>query len=464
MKDASRNLGLDRPGVYEIRVPGRVDESWAEWFEGMTITVEGGDDGPSITTLTGAIVDEAALLGLLDRLYSLGLRLLSVKRTGPSLEAVQHRDEESIEMQDRRRRDMDSPMDAYRQLQEHLDTMPIGYPATESGVEINLLKTIFTPQEAIVATHLDYKHKTVAQIFETAQAEVGSEEELTRILDGIVAKGGISRRQRENQKQYAVLPLVLWGMYEYQLKRLTPDFLMSFGQYMQNEFGHELATSNVPKMRVIPVQESVKAEQHVATYDELRHLIGRAGDRIGIQECMCRKVADLQGKPCQATERREVCMSFGDLAELYIEEGWGRRISQEEALEFAGKNEEEGLVLMPGNEQEAAFMCACCDDCCGMLSLIKYLPKPADAVASNFYAEVNPELCTGSGVCVTRCPMDAVRVEGKVASVDLARCIGCGLCVPACREQAISLTKKAQEIDPPKTEEDLFDRILAAKS
>jgi Fe-S-cluster-containing hydrogenase component 2 len=217
-------------------------------------------------------------------------------------------------------------------------------------------------------------------------------------------------------------------------------------------------------MRVIPVQESVDAEHHVSTYDELRHLIRQAGDRIALQECMCRKVNDLQGKPCQFTERREVCVSFGDLAELYIEEGWGRRITQDEALGFAQQNEEEGLVLMPGNEQEAAFMCACCGDCCGMLSMIKYFPRPADAVASNYFAQVDAELCTGIGTCVKRCPMEAVKVTDGAAKVDLARCIGCGLCVPTCPEGAISLIKKTQEIVPPETEKDLFDLILAAKT
>jgi electron transport complex protein RnfB len=358
---------------------------------------------------------------------------------------------------------MANTTDAYRELQEHLNKMPIGFPATQSGVEINLLKTIFTPEEAKIATHLDYRHKTVAQIYETAQVEVGSEGELTGILDGIVSKGGITRREREGQKQYAVLPLVLWGMYEHQLKRLSPEFLMNFGQYWQGEFGYELASSQIPKMRVIPVKESVAAEHHIATYDELRHLIEQSGDQIGIQECMCRKVMDLQGKPCQSTDRREVCMSFGDLAELYIEEGWGRRISQEEALAFARQNEKEGLVLMPGNEQQAAFMCACCGDCCGMLSTIKYLPRPADVVASNFYAQVNTELCNGSGICVQRCPMEAVQMADTLASVDLARCIGCGLCVPTCPESAISLVQKAQEVVPPVTEEDLFDMILAGK-
>ena len=76
---------------------------------------------------------------------------------------------------------MTAKIDAYRILQQHLDKMPVGYPATKSGVEIDLLKAIFTPLEAEIATHLNYKHKTVAQIFETARKEADSEEELTRI-------------------------------------------------------------------------------------------------------------------------------------------------------------------------------------------------------------------------------------------------------------------------------------------
>ncbi len=353
--------------------------------------------------------------------------------------------------------------DAHRELQQHLDRMPIGYPATQSGAEINLLKLIFTPREAQIATHLDYRHKTVDQIFETAQAEVGSKEELGQILDRIVSKGGISRRERNHEKQYAVLPLAAWGMYEHQLKRLTPDFLMNYGQYMQGEYGYEIASSGVPPTRIIPVEESIQAEQAIATYDELHHLIEQAGDQIAIQECMCRKVMDLQGKPCQSTGRREVCMSFSDLAELYIEEGWGRRISQAEAYAFARQSEKEGLVLMPGNQQEAAFMCACCGDCCGVLGMLKYAPRPADTVGSNYYAQVNAELCTGTGICVERCPMEAVGMADAVAAVDLGRCIGCGVCVPTCPESALSLVKKAYEMVPPQTAEDRLDTILAGK-
>jgi NAD-dependent dihydropyrimidine dehydrogenase PreA subunit len=353
--------------------------------------------------------------------------------------------------------------EAYRALQQHLDRMPIGYPAAQSGADINLLKLIFTPAEAQIATHLDYKHKTAAQIFEAAQAEAGSVEELAGILDGIVSKGGISRRVRDGEKQYAVLPLAAWGMYEHQLKRITPDFLVNYGQYMAGEYGYELASTGVPVTRIIPVEESISAEHAVATYDELQHLIQQAGDQIAIQECMCRKVMDWQGKPCQSTDRREVCMSFGDLAELYIAEGWGRRISQAEAYTFAQQSEQEGLVLMPGNQQRVDFMCACCGDCCGVLGMLKYMPRPADAVGSNYYAQVNADLCTGTGLCVDRCPMDAVTLTNSVAAVDLARCIGCGVCVSTCPDGALSLVHKSYEMVPPLTEAHRLETIRANK-
>jgi hypothetical protein len=77
MKEVKQKLTLDRPATYEIKVPGHLDESWSDWVGGMTITVDCEDDGLPVTTLTGT-VDQAALQGLLRRLYSLGLPLISV--------------------------------------------------------------------------------------------------------------------------------------------------------------------------------------------------------------------------------------------------------------------------------------------------------------------------------------------------------------------------------------------------
>jgi len=77
MKDVKQKLTLDRPATYQIKVPGELDKSWSDWVGGMTITVESEGAGPPVTTLTGT-VDQAALQGLLRRLYSLGLPLISV--------------------------------------------------------------------------------------------------------------------------------------------------------------------------------------------------------------------------------------------------------------------------------------------------------------------------------------------------------------------------------------------------
>ncbi len=82
MKVVKQRLTLDQPATYQIKVPDHFDESWSDWAGGMTITLESGDDGPPTATLTG-VVDQAALQGLLRRLYSLGLPLISVNWIEP---------------------------------------------------------------------------------------------------------------------------------------------------------------------------------------------------------------------------------------------------------------------------------------------------------------------------------------------------------------------------------------------
>jgi hypothetical protein len=64
---------------YEIRIKGHLDARWAEWFEGLTITLE--EDGS--TLLSGPVVDQAALHGLLKKIRDLGLPLLSINPVEP---------------------------------------------------------------------------------------------------------------------------------------------------------------------------------------------------------------------------------------------------------------------------------------------------------------------------------------------------------------------------------------------
>ena len=61
MKDCKQKLTLDQSASYQIKVPGHLEGSWSEWADGMTITIENGDDGPPTTILTGTVADQAAL-------------------------------------------------------------------------------------------------------------------------------------------------------------------------------------------------------------------------------------------------------------------------------------------------------------------------------------------------------------------------------------------------------------------
>ena len=77
IKKRKHKLTLDRPVTYRIKIAGELDDTWLDWAGDMRLAVESDDDGLPVTFLTGTL-DQAALLGLLRRLYSLGLPLISV--------------------------------------------------------------------------------------------------------------------------------------------------------------------------------------------------------------------------------------------------------------------------------------------------------------------------------------------------------------------------------------------------
>lgn len=68
----------DARAVYQIRVKGTLDQKWSDWFDGLSIVPQPGDE----TLLAGPVVDQGALHGILSKIADLGLPLLSVKRMG----------------------------------------------------------------------------------------------------------------------------------------------------------------------------------------------------------------------------------------------------------------------------------------------------------------------------------------------------------------------------------------------
>ena len=353
----------------------------------------------------------------------------------------------------------------YRELQQHLDRQAVGYPATKSGAEIRILKRLFSPEEAQLALHLAYRPAPLDRICKLAEGSGIPRDRVESMLDNMARNGAIGHAEKEGSRYYWTMPFIV-GMFEYQLKRLTPEFLGDVGQYISDKaFGLAFLSTERPQMRTIPVNQSIAVEHHVATYDHIVDIINGADGPFAILECICRKWAAMRGSPCKKTSRQETCMPIGEMAKHAIENGVGRAISREEALEIARMNEAEGLVFQPSNAQKADFVCACCGCCCGMLSIQKMLPKPVDFWATNYYAAVDAEVCTGCGTCVKRCQVNAVAMDesGHKALVNLDRCIGCGNCVVTCQTGAMSLLRKEKETVPPRDTEALYDDIMAHK-
>jgi Na+-translocating ferredoxin:NAD+ oxidoreductase subunit B len=351
----------------------------------------------------------------------------------------------------------------YIKLQRHLDRQAVGFPATKSGVEIRILKHIFTPREAEITACLTYRPERLEKVFERAGHLVESPEILTTLLERIEKKGGIEAKDQDGKRLYSNSPLIV-GMYEFQLGKLTPAFVKDFDEYTSDKrFGIAFISTKLPQMRTIPVAKSIKLQHHVSTFDEVAALLEQADAPFAIFECICRQKESLKGGACKVTDRKETCFAVGSMAEAVLRNGMGREISMAESLSILEQNQKQGLVLQPSNTEKAEFICSCCGCCCGMLGMQKNLPIPLKYWASNFYAVVDTDACNGCGNCEKRCQVGAARVsEKKQHSVlDLNRCIGCGVCVPTCPKKAISLEKKHTEVRPPKTKEDLYDIIMS---
>lgn len=357
---------------------------------------------------------------------------------------------------------MENTDTVYIELQQHLDKQAVGFPATKSGVELRILKHYFTPEQAGLALHLNYRPQSVPEIYDRAKSTGASHESVKSMLEEMVSHGAIGTMDKDGEDYYYTMPLLV-GMIEW-TGNATPQLMMDFGEYISGEYGRAYAGTRVSQMRTIPVQKSIQVEHHVTTYDHIREIINTTDGPIAVNPCMCREGAKSRGNPCQITERMETCMCFGDWARHFIKTGGSKEITREEALEIMRKNEEDGLVLQPTNYQKIDFVCACCGCCCGVLQIQKALPNPAIQWAHNYIAAVETEHCTACGTCVERCQVDAVTLDEKndCAVINLERCIGCGNCVVSCPSESLHLVKREDEVNPPEDRTSLY-RILAER-
>jgi NAD-dependent dihydropyrimidine dehydrogenase PreA subunit len=349
----------------------------------------------------------------------------------------------------------------YRKLQISLDKMPVGFPATESGVEIRLLKYLYTPEEAEFVSHLTILGESFNRLYKRMKKKGMSKTDVETTLKILDEKGAIFQITK-GKKTYFSKPQFIVGIYELQIGRLTKEFYELFAQYEEEILYTEMVRFK-NQVRTIPVEKSLTPEYNISTYDDVRYLLAHYDGPIGLADCICRLGTDLVGNNCKLTKVKDVCISFREAAEIFIKKGTSKLISKEECRKVLSRAEKAGLVLQSSNSEMPIFICCCCSDCCVALKNVKKFEKPANFYDNNYTAQVNPELCIGCEKCITRCQMEALSMVDKISTINLDRCIGCGLCVTTCTKKAIRLNPNKKKIKPPKNTYSLYFQIMYKK-
>lgn len=341
--------------------------------------------------------------------------------------------------------------DVYASLREFLHTFPGGYPSTPNGVEIKLLKKLFTPEDAEMYLSLTKEPELLAHIAKRLGREEG---ELGEQLEDM-AKRGLIFRNREGDKVLYKAYQFFVGIIEAQIDKVDAELTQLMDEYFPS-LGATGLTLPTKQMRVIPADTAVEAKTTVASYNRMRELI-KSDELIAVAPCICTQMADARGGKCEHTIER--CLAFGDQAQYYMDNGIARKISKDELMKLLDAVEQEGLVLCTSNTEELSFTCCCCTCCCGIVQGLKLLPQASLMANICYNAKIDPESCIQCGDCVDRCPMDAITELEETMEVTADKCVGCGVCVSVCPEEAIELTEVATATSPFPNEAGMFTSV-----
>lgn len=344
--------------------------------------------------------------------------------------------------------------DVYKKMATVLDTLPNGFPESETGVELKLLKMIFTPEEAELFCDLRLSFETPEQIAERSGRPL---EGLDNQLKQMWEKGQVFGVDFGTVLVYKMMPWV-FGIFEFQLKHMTKEMAELCEEY-EKTFGPQFFESKIQLMNVVPVEKEINSNEVVLPFERVSSIIEK-GKSFAVNDCICKKEKELLGERCD--KPMEVCLAIAPVPGVFDNHPLkARPITKEEAYDILKISEEAGLVHLTSNvEKGHYYICNCCGCCCGVLRGVNEYGG-AKAVNSNYYAQIDAEECVSCGICADeRCQVHAIEEKDDAYAVIKDKCIGCGLCVSTCPSDAISLIRKNEEdiVLPPVDENDWYKR------
>ncbi len=324
--------------------------------------------------------------------------------------------------------------------------------------------------------------KKASQTLEELTASSGfSEEKADRLAVSLARKGLLFNQPNSaGMMVYRLLPLMTVGLMEYKfMTELTGDEkereLAHLFQTLLNQVRDQVqanydnlvpmlqsappvdrtvpsrVTDDGKPIRIIPIDKRVKVpEEFVLPSQSVDEIIDKF-DEIAVGHCFCRQRQKVLGNPCATDAPAFNCFTFGKSARHTVAQGFCRMVSKDEARRIMREAEEAGLVhkaFHPGSNvsRPETSICNCCKDCCDTLNLWRDGAFPL--INSTYHLSIiDPDLCSGCGVCVERCPTDAIQLnDDGTAERDEKSCFGCGICARFCPEGAISLKEGLRRV------------------
>lgn len=234
-------------------------------------------------------------------------------------------------------------------------------------------------------------------------------------------------------------------------------------------------STRVKGLRVVPVNETIAMTdgKKVVPYEDTVKILD-GFSYFTVSHCPCRHIKNLDPAFPDSKYPSEVCLHFDGLGRYIVENGLGREISRQETESILRRSAEAGLVHSVSNQQEKAdTICNCDREYCMWFTLHYKLNDPMSVVPSNYIIRTNSATCLGCGLCVKRCPMEAIHLEdapgagnktGKVSVSDGARCIGCGVCAYKCKSDTLSLVRHGTAHEPPLNGRDFVMKFMADRN
>jgi ferredoxin len=343
----------------------------------------------------------------------------------------------------------------------------------DSNQLMPLIKARYSVEEAAFLTGMPFSGNNLAEL---AELKGRDPVELKPYLDGLAKKGILFRRQSGDTVRYSLndsyfvfFRSAFWpGADDESSRNMAPHV----NNYYFDGLYDQYATAHAKGLRALPIHKTIEDTRQILPYEDVVKVLENF-EYFTVSACPCRHRKNLDDDSHTCQKPIGNCLHFDALGRYCVENGLGREITRQETEQILKESADAGLVHGISNWREKPdTICNCCSCCCLWMEAYHKLGHHKSLDASNYKLKIKPETCKACGLCVKRCPMDAIQLKfsevsqnkfGKAPVLDDDLCLGCGVCVHKCPTDSLTLERKEEIVDPPQDIREYSMRFMKDK-